>query len=422
MKFARKIQLTLVAFSAFALAGYAQTAPDEVPLDLSGNMHSTNSSVAPHDHTNGQAHARFGINGVDSLVNFNGHFMTPGFDSAGNPQSHWYTNTVGNPPQMHGTTTINAPIVPVIVELLDTDGSIRLNKGKAMILDPTGPITQNVVNSPVFSSTFFDTSDVPTQVTDAVQRAEFYGKAKDDWHTMLNASVKTARIMKLPRGTYRFAAFADGTVAYALVDAGTFGNLLFPATATDTTTPVGAAENAGEVTTKDMSTFLFNNVYLFVGNPSNCCILGYHTYDVEPGDASNGNQERRYVLNYSSWILPGLFGGGFSDVTATSHEIAESFNDPFVVSDGVHDATPFWRAPNGNCQNNLEDGDVIEGLPRATFPIQMNGYTYHPQNEALLQWFEFQTNSDAFKGAYSYPDITTLTQLSPANLKPGCKP
>lgn len=384
-------------------------------------MHGSSKAATPHDHTNGQAHARFGINGIDSLVNFNGHFMTPGFDSDGNPQKTWYYNMVGNPPQMHGTTIINAPIVPVIVELLDTDGSIRLNNGKPMILDPTGLI-DNVLNSPVFSSTFFDSSDVPTQITDAVQRAEFDQKAKDDWHTLLSPSVKTTRIMKLPRGTYQFAAFADGTVAYALVNENTFGNLLFPATETDTTTPVGAAEHAGEVTTKDISTFLFNNVYLFQGTPSNCCILGYHTYDVEPGDASNGNQERRYVLNYSSWILPGLFGGGFSDVTATSHEVAEIYNDPFVVSDGVHDATPWWRAPNGLCQNNLETGDVIEGVAKAVFPVQMNGYTYHPQNEALLQWFEFQTNSDAFKGAYSYPDITTLTQLSPANLKPGCTP
>jgi hypothetical protein len=163
-------------------------------------------------------------------------------------------------------------------------------------------------------------------------------------------------------------------------------------------------------------------VYLFQGVPSNCCILGFHTYDVEPGDASNGNKERRFVLNYSSWITPGLFGGGFADVTATSHEIAETYNDPFVVSDGVHDATPWWLAPSGLCQNNLETGDVIEGLADAVFPIQMNGFTYHPQNEALLQWFEFQTNSDAFKGAYSYPDITTLTHISPANLKPGCQP
>ena len=28
--------------------------------------------------------------------------------------------------------------------------------------------------------------------------------------------------------------------------------------------------------------------------------IGFHTYDIEPGSASNGWQERRYVLNHSS--------------------------------------------------------------------------------------------------------------------------
>src|SRR5439155_1588453 len=96
------------------------------------------------------------------------------------------------------------------------------------------------------------------------------------------------------------------------------------------------------------------------------CVLGFHTYDFEPGDASNGFRERRYVLNYSSWISPGLFGPGFEDITALSHEVTESLNDPFVGSDGVHGITPWWLSQNGNCQNDLEVGDVIEGLPDAT--------------------------------------------------------
>jgi hypothetical protein len=272
-----------------------------------------------------------------------------------------------------------------------------------------------VVQSPVFSPASFDSSSTPTQITDAIQRAEYFAKAKSDWHTLLGAAPKQKRIMSLPRGTYAFATNPDGTCCrFVLVDANTFINLLFPATDTDTTTPIGAAEHAGDVTTADISTFLFRDIYLFVGNTANCCILGFHTYDVEPGTAANGNRERRFVVNYSSWISPGIFGGGFGDVTALSHEIAETFNDPFVVSDGVHDLTPWWRAPNGNCQNNLEVGDVIEGLPRGVFPVTINNFTYHPQNEALLQWFQFQSPSDAIHGAYSYPDVATLPNLSGA--------
>jgi hypothetical protein len=61
----------------------------------------------------------------------------------------------------------------------------------------------------------------------------------------------------------------------------------------------------------------------------------------------------------------------------------------------------------------LEVGDVIEGLSQGVYPVTMNGRTYHPQNEALLQWFEFQSPSSALGGAYSYPNQNTLTALSP---------
>jgi len=110
-----------------------------------------------------------------------------------------------------------------------------------------------------------------------------------------------------------------------------------------------------------------------------------------------------------------VLGAAFTDITALSHEIAETFADPFVAFDGVHNITPWWLSPNGNCQDNLEVGDVIEDLPNATFPITMNGFTYHPQNEALLPWFEFKEEGfehDGQKG-YSYPNLSVLTALSP---------
>jgi hypothetical protein len=172
-----------------------------------------------------------------------------------------------------------------------------------------------------------------------------------------------------------------------------------------------------------MSTFLFPNTFLYSGNdwraPGACCIIGYHTYDFEPGTPSNGNLEQRYVMNFSSWMSPGIFGGGVGDVTALSHEIAETFNDPFVTSDNIHNVTPWWLAPNGNCQNDLETGDVIEGLPNEVYPMTMNGMTYHPQNEAMLQWFESKHHSDAIDGAFSYPNESVLTSANVSQLA-GC--
>ena len=410
-----------------ASLGFAGLASAQEPDQLSSladlqNAGKNTITVAPHGHENGQAHARFGIPDIDSLVNFNGHYFADGFDTDGNLKHEWFFNAIGNPPQLGGTTNINAPIVPVIVDLRAADGTPRFVGGKPLVSDPT-PFIDPVLKSPVFQDAAYTSSSTPTQFTDAVQRAEYFDRARPDWHTRLAPSVKPARRMVLKQGTYRFSLNADGTCCrFILVDIGTFVNALFPAVATDTTTPIGAAENAGDITTKDLSSFLFPNTFLyFNGDPTQCCVLGFHSYDFEPGDAGKKKPEKRYVVDYSSWISQGLFGNAFTDVTALSHEIAEAYNDPFVVSDNIHNRTPWWLSPNGNCQDNLEDGDVIEGLPRQTFPVTMpNGVTYHPQNEALLQWFEFESPSSALGGAYSYPDTTVLPHLSAPQL-PGCK-
>ena len=203
-------------------------------------------------------------------------------------------------------------------------------------------------------------------------------------------------------------------MAYVLVDDQVFGGTLFPPTPTDTSTPIGAAENSGEFRPKDIATFYFLNTFLYSHSSGSCCVLGYHSYDTEPGTAQNGWREKHYVMNYASWISPGLFGADFQDITAVSHEMTEIFNDPFV-----NNATPIWVAPNGICQNNLETGDVVEGLPNATYPISLNGTLYHPQNEALLQWFASETPSSAIHHAYSYPDTTVLTSAS-VSVQPDC--
>jgi hypothetical protein len=266
----------------------------------------------------------------------------------------------------------------------------------------------------------YSSSPVPTQFVDAVQRAEFGNHARADWHTLLAQSVKAPEVMTLvqkvnSRGVpvYQFSLNADGTCCrFVLISEGVFGSKLFPPAAPDNTTVIGAAEVAGNITPQDMSTFLFPNAYLFGSTTSDCCVLGFHSFDVEAGDANNGNRTKFYVMNYSSWISPGLFGGGFQDVTAHSHEISETFNDPFVAFDTLHNVTPFWQNPAGQCQDVMEDGDVIEDLPNPTYPVTIGGFTYHPQTEALLPWFMFEQNSSAIDNAYSYPNEGALTSLS----------
>jgi hypothetical protein len=417
--------LAVILFVALPISVYGQAPSDQVPSSFVTNMNPhalhTKLAAAGGGVLGGRSNAS--VLGVDSIVNWSSYFYFPGVDSNGFPQFTWQYTMAGNAPFGQGgedeegeTTKIGAPVIPVNLDLRNFDGTPRFVNGKRLFSDATRFVTP-VLNSPVFSNTFYTSSNEPTQFTDAVQRAEFFHQSDDEWHTLLRPRVGPARTLTLIRGTYRFALNADGSCCrFVLIDINTFINGLFPATATDTTTPVGAAENAGDIRTRDISTFLFPNAFLyFNGDPAQCCVIGFHSYDLEPGGASNGFREKRYVLNYSAWITPGTFRDAtFADISALSHEMAETFNDPFV-----NNAVPWWLSPNGNCQNNLETGDVVEGLPNAQFPIVLNGSTWHPQNEAILQWFAGVTPSSAISHAFSYPDTNVLTSAS-VSQQAGC--
>jgi hypothetical protein len=434
----------LLALFGVSFAAFAQDS-DSVPPNTLAGMHPMHANNSANAHKNGNIPTPHGFpQGVDTITNFTGHFEAQGVFFDGSAAHLWEYSMVGNPPEQGGTTVFNAPVVPVSLDLRNPDGSPRFVKvvnGKVVTCGQNGvpldntcqrlfsdvtPFIQPFLNGPVFSNSNYTSSPTPTQITDAIQRAEFGNHARADWHTLLSPSVKTAETMTIVQNqnahhqfAYRFALNSDGSCCFfVLIRGDVFDTLLFPQNPAgpDNSSVIGRAELAGNITTKDISTFLFPNAYLFSSINGGCCVLGFHTIDFEPGNApglpANGNLERFFVLDYASWISPGIFGGGFQDVTAHSHEIAEIFNDPFVGFDGIHNITPFWLNPAGQCQDIMEDGDVIEDLPNPVFPVTINGFTYHPQTVALLPWFEFQANSSAIDNAYSYPNEGALTQLS----------
>jgi hypothetical protein len=260
-RFPRSLMLISVVLfaAAFALAQDARQLPAN---HLLLHAHPRYLAPAPRGHSApGLAHA---IPGIDSLTNWNGSYHTFGFDHSGNPRKTWYYNMVGNKPERGGTTTIHAPVVPVALDLLNPDGSIFLH------YDPQ-PFILPALQSPLFQNSTFTSSPTPTQVTDAVQRAEFFNTMAPDWHTMLYASLKQERIMKVPADSYFYSLKNNGKCCrFVLIDINAFFNLLFPVDPADTVTPIGAAENAGDITTQDISTFLFPNTYLYFGTPDQC--------------------------------------------------------------------------------------------------------------------------------------------------------
>jgi hypothetical protein len=121
----------------------------------------------------------------------------------------------------------------------------------------------------------------------------------------------------------------------------------------------------------------------------------------------NGTQSPQTYV-FAAWFPPGLFPSlpNAQDIAPLSHEISEWMNDPFI--DNV---VPAWSPPAGQppCSDLLETGDPINFAPDAFTPITLDGFTYHPQTEALLQWFSRESPSSAFAGAYSFPNTQVAT-------------
>ena len=82
----------------------------------------------------------------------------------------------GGRPQDGGTTRFDAPIIPVSVDLLDWDKSVRVVKGHKLHYS-VKPFIEPVLNSPVFQNFDYTSSDVPHKFADAVQREFLRGHA-----------------------------------------------------------------------------------------------------------------------------------------------------------------------------------------------------------------------------------------------------
>lgn len=357
-----------------------------------------NSAVKPALATNQQA-TGFSLANVISVPNFQGSFSSRG--------KTWPFTMLGNSPAAGATTSVPAHIIAVSLKLQNADLVTFTTVSVAAFQTP-------LLNSPNFKP-FNYSSGSGIQYADAVQRAEFFHTMKSTWHTALSpVNLAHTLTLTVPRfttitlngkktqvRTYFTGKSSDGRTTVFLLDQ--FFNQQI-------STIVNNEINAGRFTTRAVNIALFPNTFLYAVNSSGgmgaCCTVGFHTF------FSNGaSPESRWIFAYASWISPGVFGGGFQDVTAVSHEISEAFNDPFL-----NNLVPAWQFPgqSGTCQDNLETGDPVEVLSSSVFPVHVSGITYHPQTEALLQWFEQKSPSSAISGAFSYPNTRSLTKPATA--------
>jgi hypothetical protein len=347
--------------------------------------------------------------GLDTVPTFAGAFAATGGPSKGTVFPYIM---IGNDPLVGGTTTLPAKITTVSLQLLNADGSVF----KLVSYNQFENLT---LGSPVFEKALY--GDGRTQFTDAIQRAEFFNTMKQNWHTDLDPSIVNRITVPIPR--FVNVRLADGTTKSVqnyyvgtAPNGDTFVELLDMFFNSVFSNAVVNDINDGNDTTDAFNMQLYPDTFLFSINSQgkrfngDCCVLGFHTYF---NDTSVSPQPR-WITAFASWISPGLFGAGVQDITGLSHEVTEAYNDPFINT-----AVPVWQFPgqpagSAVCQGNLETGDPVEVLPDATvaIPLRESGkiVTFHPQTEALLQWFSQGPVSNAIDGAWSYPDENALTK------------
>ena len=313
-------------------------------------------------------------------------FSVPYFSGSFAWQGNAYPYTmVGSKPQSGGTTEVPAQIVPISLffeEFVDESGS-------PLVLDPA-QVLPRVQSSPNFHKAQYATG--LTQFADAVQLAQFNRSAAPDWHTLLGqpAILKPVRIA-VPRGAAKVYRNRSTGVTYAIVDTNFFISQLNTIIQLENLQPDALA------------IALTSNVFLSPQSDiKKCCVLGFHTsFDV--GELAQVKFVQTFI--WASWVDQGILGPNLADVTPMSHEISEWMNNPFGSN-----AVPAWQVPNSNaCQSNLETGDPLATMQNAGSPVLIDGFTYHPQSQVLLQWFQRGSGSDAYEGAYSFPDQTLVT-------------
>jgi hypothetical protein len=313
-------------------------------------------------------------------------FSVPHFSGSFESQGKAYPFTmVGAKPQSNSTTEVPVQIIPISLffeEFADENGA-------PIVLDP-GAIVPRVQASPNFHEAQYATGT--TQFADAVQRAQFSATAGKDWHTLLGAPqiLKSLRIA-VPRGDAKVYRNPSTGVLYAIVDTDFFLSQL--------NTMIQMANLSPDA----LAVALTSNVFLAPQKDiKKCCVLGFHTsFDV--GEMAQVKFIQTFI--WASWVDQGILGPGLADVTPMSHEISEWMNNPFGSN-----AVPAWQVPNSTgCQSNLETGDPLALMPNAGYPVLMDGFTYHPQNQVLMQWFQRGATSDAFEGAFSFPDQSMMT-------------
>jgi len=284
-----------------------------------------------------------------------------------------YTMVGADPASSNTTTHVKVYVIPVIFTYGPSNGNLVLNPNTAT-LNGSKNIIKSLLSSPIFDDGADFTSgaiDCGTgQFTDSFQRCNFWSHVttNTNYHTVLDYT-KTKKPNKLKPLKITVSS-SQGKIINNPFGSGVVGT--YPINTFETNVHSYMTAHNTVITPDTFPFFISYDVYLTSGG---CCIGGYHNRS----GAHGTGQTYGYTTIVDS-------AGAFSeDIDAASHEAAEWLDDPFVDN-------------HVNCQDNsiLEVGDPIESLPNyGTFTVSLNGYTWHPQDEANLPYFGAPTSTSA---------------------------
>lgn len=297
---------------------------------------------------------------------------------------------VGDDPANNTRTTVASEIIP-----------IRLNFANGATLDGATRVAA-VKASPIFSDYMYSVSmangDVG-QYGDVFMRAQF-DRIGTGYHVKLGAPKVLATVtINVPR-TQGLAVQTQNGVVVGLVEINWFSaqlqNLMVQLQIDPATIPI----------------FLTDNSMLYIGDLSQCCVIGYHGAPTAvgrgAGSANTQGNAKVGTFIYAAYTTPGTFdgdGAGIQDIHALGHEVAEWLDDPFVNNIVQPWLTP--TAPQYGCTPVLETGDPVVGIwfPLPGNPDPASGGIWHPEDEVFWPWFLRQSPSSSFGGNYTFMGI-----------------
>ena len=336
---------------------------------------------------------------IISIPHFTGSFTTDGV-------VYPFIMLGGNPTQ-GGITRIHTELIPLEFQFLDANGELFLDDdGTPLILGPSAEIVQLTAESPLFQNVKYSIDT--TQFTDAIQQASFFSVKARNWHTLLT----DPKVHKPIRITVPFGkAFPqpDAIKTFAIC-------LEFRFLGSQLVSILQSLPLDHLALFLSLDTIVYDGIDELLACALDAAgTVGFHTVVDRFATKTNVGLQ---VFGYSAWLTPpAAVIPDFEDIAFLAHEVVEAVNDPFIGTANVPGGpftnfVPAYMNALGGCQNTLETGDFIEGLAKSSFPVTLNNFTYHPQNEQLIQWFSREVPSSAFQGAYSYPDTSLLSSPS----------